>query len=182
MRRHTYVTIASTSWGVLVATFPAHVGKIEDALRDRGVDHFVPRIETLLISNGRHVREARPLLGEYVPFAVTGIWRQLLGIKCVQGILLNTLNFPAQVLPSEMDRLRGMCSPDGMYRSASAPEAGGFEYGQRVSPKSADHFFSCQVGRYDGKVGKKGRGDAALFLLFGRDTRVVFNRGDLVAV
>jgi transcription antitermination factor NusG len=132
-------------------------------------------IETLLVVRGRHVREQRPLLGDYMLTSISSGWKSLIAIRGVAGILLNDSGFPAQVLPHEMQRMRSACDGD-VYRS-SVIEEQGFEYNQKVSPKEGP--FACHVGRYDIRTK---RGDSARFWLFGREQRVTFKSGDLVAV
>jgi len=170
------LTVVSSHWGVLVAQRHC-VSAVDERLTQRGVDHFIPKIETLMIVHGRHVREQRPMLGDYIPIAIDAAWKSLIRVRGVASILLNELGFPAQVLPSEMDRLHAMC-PDGCLHSIMEDESG-FTYGQRVTPK--DGPFVYYTGRYDGKANKRGD-EAALFLCFGREQRVVFKPGDLLAV
>ena len=167
------MTIVSTSWGVLVAHHQRH-RKVDKALDELGIDHFIPLIETLMISRGRHVRQMRPLLGDYILIAICSAWKSLLSIRDVRGIMLNDLGYPAQVLPYELDRMRSMC--DGNAYRSSVVEKGGFEYGQRVSPKAGP--LAYHVGRYDKKTR---RGDSALFVLFGQEQRVLFKQGELLA-
>ena len=168
--------IVCSSWGILLSQHQ-RVKLVSEALTVLGVDHFIPLIESLKIVRGRHIRERRPLLGNYIPFAVDASWKSLMRLRGVAGIMLNDCWLPAQVLQSEMERLHAMCD-DSVYRS-SVVEKHGFEYGQRVSPKEGP--FAYHTGRYDGKANK--RGDvAALFQLFGREQRVVFKSGDLLAV
>lgn len=168
-----HVTIVSTSWGVLVAHHQRY-RKVDDVLAERGIDHFIPLIETLIIRHGRHVRQMRPLLGDYILIAVCSAWKSLLRIREVRGIMLNELGYPAQVLPHELDRMRSMCD-SGVYRSSMVEDVG-FSYGQRVSPKTGP--LAYHVGRYDKKTK---RGDSALFVLFGQEQRVVFKQGELLA-
>lgn len=168
--------IVSSSWGVLVAQRQRY-RRVSETLLSIGVDHFIPLIETLLIVHGRHVREQRPLLGDYIPVAISSGWRSWMRIRGVRGMMLNELGFPAQVLPIEMDRLHEMC-PNNIYHS-SETVSGGFEYGQRVTPAAGPLVY--QTGRYEGRANKRGD-HAALFILFGREQRVVFKNGDLIAV
>lgn len=165
--------IVSSSWGVLVSRHQRQK-LVSEALTLRGIDHFIPLIETLMIRNGRHVREMRPLFGDYILIAICSIWKSLLNIREVRGIMLNESGYPAQVLPRELERIRTMCDGDA-YRS-SVVEESGFEYGQRVSPRIGP--LAYHVGRYDKKTK---RGDSALFVLFGQEQRVIFKRGDLLA-
>jgi len=166
--------IVSSSWGVLVSRHQRQK-LVSEALTFRGIDHFIPLVETLMIRNGRHVREMRPLLGDYILIAICPIWKSLLNIHEVRGIMLNELGYPAQVLPNELERMRAMCSDVGVYTS-SVVEKGGFVYGQRVSPKAGP--LAHHVGRYDKKTK---RGDSALFVLFGQEQRVMFKQGELLA-
>lgn len=171
--------IVSSAWGVIVAGYK-QCKLVDEALTSRGVDHFIPVIETLSIVRGRHIREHRPLFGDYILTSINSNWKAWLSIRGVAGMLMNDLGFPAQVVPAEMERLRRAC--DGtVFRAATAfdESISGFEYGQRVRPASTEHFFASQVGRYEGK---SKRGDTALFSLFGREQRVEFKNGDLLAV
>lgn len=93
-------------------------------------------------------------------------------------MLMNDLGMPAQVQPFEMERLKNEC--DGtVYRSGSVIfKDDDFQYGQNVRPTATDHPFASQIGKYEGKTK---RGYSALFLLFGREQRVEFKSGDLLA-
>lgn len=117
------------------------------------------------------------MLGDYIPIAIDAAWKSLIRLRGVAGILLNEIGFPAQVLPHEMNRLHAMCD-DCVYRS-TLQEDEGFAYGQRVTPR--DGPFVYYTGRYDGKANRRGD-EAALFLCFGREQRVVFKSGELLAV
>jgi len=165
--------IVSSSWGVLVSRHQRQK-LVSEALTFRGIDHFIPLVETSIICNGRHVRQMRPLLGDYILIAICSLWKSLLNIRSVRGIMLNELGFPAQVLPREVERMRAMCDGDA-YRS-SVVEESGFCYGQRVSPKAGP--LAYHVGRYDKKTR---RGDFAMFVLFGQEQRVIFKQGELEA-
>jgi len=165
--------IASSHWGVLVAQRQkaAAVGK---ALNDKAVDNFIPLLETQQVVHGKRVLGTTPLLGDYILISVGSIWRSLLAIRGVSGILLNDLGFPAQVLPSEIEYLRALCV-NGVY-SPRAIKKRGFEFGDKVTPREGPLAF--HVGKYD-KGGK--RSDSAFFLIFGREQRVVFKAGELIA-
>ncbi len=169
--------ITSTSWGVLVAHYQ-QLKLVDESLTVYGVDHFIPKIETLLIVRGRHVREQRPLFGEYVLIAISSIWKSLIRIRGVSGILLNEVGMPAQVLAVEMEKLRAMCDGD-VYRSSVIDNDGsGFEYGQKVTPREGPFVF--HIGQYESR---NKRGDlTAIFRMFGREQKVTFKSGDLLAV
>lgn len=118
----------------------------------------------------------KPLLGEYVLFAVSSVWKTLLSIRGVSGMLLNEAGYPAQVLPRELERLRAMCDGD-VLRVVEPDVKKEVKYGDPVKATSGP--FANHFGRY---LEKTKRGDAALFFLFGREQRVEFKRGDLIAV
>lgn len=168
------MTIVSCSWGVLVAT-PKRIAVVSDGLNALRVEHFIPVIEKIKIVRGRHVTEQTPLLGEYILTSICSRWRLLLGIKGVRGIILNELGYPAQVLPRELDRLRSMCDGVVFREVKIAPVE--FEYGQKVMVKEGP--FISHIGKYDHKAKD---GDVALFVLFGREQKLKFATGDLIAV
>lgn len=167
--------IASTHWAILVAQ---NHKRVVEALIDRCYPHFVPLIEQLTIVRGRHERDFKPLLGEYIPIGVTATWKSLLSIRGVAGMLLNESGTPAQVLPREMERLRAMCDLDGKLKPEPLPPEYEFQYGESVRVRSGP--FVGFTAKFDGKTK---RGDlSAILVLFGKETSVVFKKGDLLAV
>lgn len=168
------MSISSSSWGVIVANHK-QTRRVGEALFSLGIEHFIPKIESLTIRNGRHERSMYPLLGDYILTAITSKWKIMLRIREVSGIIMNCDGFPAQVLPEELKRLHEMCDDAGIHHPVKYN--GEFEYGQRVTPKTGP--FAYHIGRYDKKTR---RGDSALFSLFGREQRVIFKKGDLLAV
>jgi transcription antitermination factor NusG len=171
----TTTLISSTSWGVLIARHQRQT-VVSEALSARGVEHLIPMMEVLKIVRKRHVRDLRPLFGEYIPFAVSSVWKSLLGIRDVAGMLLNESGFPAQVLPLEVERLRELYRVNTVRQEKI--QSGELMLGEFVIPRCGP-FINFQ-GKYDGET-KRGA-DVALFVLFGRETRVEFNKGDLLAV
>jgi transcription antitermination factor NusG len=166
--------IVSSSWGVLVAQHQRSK-LVGEELSVREVEHFIPLEEKLTITRGRRTRVFYPLLGDYILIAISSLWREVMSIKGVAGILLNELNYPAQVFPHEIDRMRSMCNNNVFI---PMPDKMEFQYGQRVTPKSNTNPFAFHVGRYDRKTR---RGDAANFSLFGREQCVIFRRGELIS-
>lgn len=167
--------INSTAWGVLVARHQ-RTALVSEALTIRGVDHFIPMIEDLRIVRGRHVRNLKPLLGEYVLISISSVWKSLLAVRGVAGILLEAEHgMPAQVLPREVERMRTMC-PNGV-KSEQAIQVDGFEYGDTVVALAGP--FTHHRGKYQSETK---HGHSVLFVLFGRDCRVVLKSGDLQAV
>jgi transcription antitermination factor NusG len=73
-----------------------------------------------------------------------------------------------------MEHLRSLCDGD-IFRKTEV-EKSGFRYGQKVTPQTGP--FAFHVGRYEGKTK---RHETALFVLFGREQKVKFKRGELVA-
>ena len=165
------MNITSTHWGCLVVQPYAH-RRVSKSLAALDVEHFIPMVE--VIRGHRRRRELHPLLGEYIPISITSIWRAVQRIRGVAGYLMNETDTPAPILPHELQRLRDACDGD-VYRVATADKSG-FYYGQKVTP--VDGPFMHHVGRYDSATK---RGESALFLLFGREQRVMFKRGALLA-
>ena len=75
----------------------------------------------------------------------------------------------------EVEHLRAKCV-NNIFREETAPK-GVFAYGQRVTLKNGP--LAYHLGTYDCAVGKNR--EAAIFNLFGSDTRVIFKRGELAA-
>lgn len=162
------------SWGVLVAQHQ-RVKLAQQSLVAQNVDHFIPLEENLCVVRGRHIRENKPMLGNYILIAVTEIWQSLMRMRGVAGILMSDDGFPAQVLPSEINYLRSICV-NGVYRPRMIKSQRGFTYGQRVTPQHGP--FAHHVGRYENPTKD---GDTALFMLFGYEQKVSFKPGNLVA-
>ena len=80
------------------------------------------------------------------------------------------------VAQHELERIRSLCV-NGVYLPKEIETRRGFVYGQRVSPQSGPLAF--HVGRYDGVASK--RREAAMFSLFGREQRIMFKAGVLLA-
>lgn len=149
---------------------------VGEALAAKGIEHFIPKIETLTIVRGRHERELRPMLGDYILTSISSIWKSMLRIRGVSGMIMDCKGFPAQVLINELKRMHEMCDDAGTYHSEF--ETDGFQYGQHVMPRTGP--FAHRIGRFDSK-NKRGE-DVALFRLFGDDARITFQPGDLIAV
>lgn len=81
---------------------------------------------------------------------------------------------PAKVENDKLESFRAFC--------AETPEdivgvRKGFVYGQRVTPQRGP--LAYHVGSYDGITSH--HREAAMFKLFGREQRIVFRSGDLIA-
>lgn len=85
-------------------------------------------------------------------------------------------NYPAKVDDGALDAIRSLCVGD-VYSPRAMSTCCGFYYGQRVTPQTGP--FAYHVGEYDG-VASRHR-EAAVFNLFGKDQRVFFKAGELVA-
>jgi transcription antitermination factor NusG len=167
--------IISTAWGVLVAKH-LQTDAVSEQLNMYGFEHFIPKIESLRIVKCRHVRELRPMLGDYILTSITSAWESLLSLKHVAGMILNADGYPAQVQPNELKRMHDMCDAAGTYYSEI--DTTGFQYGQYV--RATEGPFINFTGTYDSK-NKRGE-DVALFILFGREQKVTFKPGGLLAV
>ncbi len=164
-----------SDWGVALAQ-PQRHRLATDSLRELGVEYFLPKIERMAVVNGRHYRHKSPLLGRYIPFIITDYWRAILSLRGISGMLLNAeKDQPALVKEDQIEAIKAICV-NGVYREPIV-EAAPLVYGQRVTPKTGP--LHSHVGRYDGRKGKKR--EAALFMLFGREQRITFKKGELVA-
>ena len=160
--------------GILVAQHQ-RLKLAEENLVSRNVDFFLPREEISIVVHGRHVREYRPIFGNYILIAITAAWKSLMRMRGVAGILMNESDYPARVLPHEVEWIKAQCV-NGVYRPRMIESQRGFTYGQRVTPIEGP--FAYHVGRYDHRTK---RGDTALFVLFGQEQKVTFKPGDLIA-
>lgn len=122
--------------------------------------------------NGRHSSRFVPVLGRYILFKIDEQWQRIQHLRGIDGVLLDVEDQPGLVLPNELSRLRYLCQENIVNKRKI-----GFEYGDRVTPKSGP--FAHFVGIFDGSL-SKGR-EVAVFSLFGRESKVVFKRGDLIA-
>lgn len=168
-----------SAWGVLVFENNRH-RLVKDELERLGFQYFLPVYESLSVVHGRHVRTHRPLLGRYLFFIISDAWRLLFSLRGVEGVMLSASNdflVPALACSKQVEYLQSQCV-NNIYRSAYDRLSGRFVYGQRVRPKHGP--FEFKVGRFDGYAGKKKY--AAMFDVFGREQRIVFSRGELVAV
>ncbi len=168
------VSIISTDWGVLVAE-RQQVKRVGKSLTEISYQHFLPLYEHLSIVGGRHVREMKPLLGSYILIAICASWRELMSWRGVAGILMNESGHPARVNIREVERLREFC-PNDVFRN-DVNGIVGLTYGQRVTSKEGP--FAYHIGRYDGKKGRNR--EVAVFTLFGREQKITFRSGDLIA-
>jgi len=115
----------------------------------------------------------RPLLGRYIFFIITDIWRTLAHLRGVAGMLMDAeKTFPAKIEDGTLETFRAYCACPKAVEARK-----GFVYGQRVAPQTGP--LAYHVGSYDG-VASRHR-EAAVFNLFGREQRIVFKSGDLIA-
>lgn len=167
----------TAEWGVLLAS-NQRTKMVSENLTAENISHFIPMIEDTRIVSGRRCSVSRPLLGNYIPFIVDELWKSIRSIRGVVNILMSKdldggCGYPASVKQHEIDMLKAQCDVNDIMVEPKDQ----FMYGQRVSPRSGP--FAYHVGRYEHKTR---RGDTAMFLLFGRDQKVEFQAGELVAV
>ena len=163
-------------WGVILSQHQRHRLVVE-GLTEFSVPYFLPMIEDTTIINGRHVHKQRPLLGRYILFVITDVWKNLLSIRGVRGMLLDVNKmFPAVVDDEALDDIRSMCI-NNVYSPRVVNARKGFVYGQRVTTETGP--FAYHIGRYDG-IHSRQR-EVALFNLFGREQKVAFKAGELIA-
>jgi transcription antitermination factor NusG len=164
-------------WGVIVAQ-PQRHRVVAENLTSLGNDHFIPMVETLSVVRGRHHRRKFPLFGRYVLVEITAHWRKLRRLQGVSGMLLDPCGQPSLIEPERLDYLRTFCDGN-LFKppGAEVVKPAALVYGQHVSPKTGP--FQDFIGTYDGLAPRKM--EAAIFFMFGREQRVEFKRGDLIA-
>lgn len=137
------------------------------------------------------------MLGRYVLVVIGVGWQMLRSLRGVSGVLLepearemvdgefrgeipeSSKMVPALVDERVVERIRSECVNNIWVNPESKPVSGrSFVYGQKVFAVKGP--FAGHSGTYDSKA-RKGR-DAALFTLFGREQRILFNSGELTAV
>jgi transcription antitermination factor NusG len=188
-------------WGVLVTEkLRKNHLEVKESLNQIEVESFVPLIENETVVRGHLVRRVTPLFGRYVFFEITGVWRAVSTAKGVKGLMLTRPRkydgsfgpegaeyeeeqYPAIVDPAQMQAMQQFCCGEMYQKPIRHPDD--LIYGQRVTTTSGP--FAYHVGRYDGPMprrrGKRGkqRREAAVFDFFGREQRVVFAVGSLIA-
>lgn len=191
------------SWGVLVTErLRKNHQEVRESLDLIEVESFIPLIENENVVHGRLVQRVTPLFGRYVFFTITDMWRAVSTAKGVRGLMLTHARIwdgsfgpddaeyeaeptPAVVDPIQMKVMQEFCCGEIYQKPVRHPDD--LVYGQRVTITEGP--FAYQVGRYDGpmprKRGRRGkvkqRREAALFNIFGREQRVVFAVGSLIA-
>jgi Transcription termination factor nusG len=164
------------AWGVLLAKQQKHA-LVVIGLSACGVEYFLPVVENTFIINGRHVHRKHPLLGRYILFVIDELWKNLSRLRGVAGIILNVEKlYPARVDDKALDAIRAMCV-DNVYSPRAVASSCGFVYGQRVTSEHGP--LAYKVGRYDGAASR--HREVAMFNLFGREQRIVFKAGELIA-
>lgn len=161
-------------WGVVVAE-PQRHRLATESLIAAGIDYFMPMLERLNISKGRHERERYPLFGRYIITAITDQWPSLFGMRGISDMLLTANRVPALVDEDRVEHIRALCV-NNIFREPRA-QKGALMYGQKVTPKAGP--LAYHTGSYDCRIGKNR--EAAIFTLFGAETRVIFKRGELQA-
>lgn len=198
-------TAGTKQWGVLVTERlrKNHI-EVKESLNRIEVESFVPLIENEIVVRGHLVRRVTPLFGRYIFFVVTDAWRLVSMVKGVRGLMLTRSRkydgsfgpddddgnteyeeeqCPAIADPAQIRAMQEFCCGEMYQKPVRLPDD--LVYGQRVTTTTGP--FAYHVGRYDGpmprKRGKRGkrRREAALFDIFGREQRVVFAAGSLIA-
>lgn len=168
-------------WGVLVAQ-PQRTTLVGEQLTEYAVKHFIPKEEVLTIKGGRPRFHLRPMLGRYVLYVVDHRWKYISSLRGVSGILMATdyekeITQPLVIESRQFQTLLELCTVDGIYSKRVNETKKGFVYGQRVTP--SDGPFAYHIGRYDGVASRKR--EAAIFNCFGREQKIMFKAGQLLA-
>jgi len=168
-----YPGLDVADWAVAVAEPQRHRIAIE-SLTASNIETFVPLSEHMTIVRGRHVRERSPMFGRYLIFSVNELWATVATMRGIASLLMTASNAPAVIQQSVIDALRSHCT-NNIYREPKGAMKS-LAYGQRVTPRAGP--LAKHIGTYDGVTRKR---EAAIFLLFGQEQRVLFKRGDLLA-
>jgi len=159
------------NWGVVVVEAQRH--RLATAsLAANGFEYFLPIEETSKVEHGRYIKKRKPLLGPYLFVLLAEQWRWILGLRGVAGMILTPDLEPAVVDTNQLSQF-GFDERKRTHRSVVTT---GIQVGQSVRPRSGP--FVYMTGTYDGLVNNNR--EAALFRIFGVDTRVVFAKGELV--
>jgi transcription antitermination factor NusG len=161
-------------WGVLV-TEPQRHRIATETLADHGFEFFMPWRELVRISRGRHHRTLIPYFGRYVFVTLCEAWERLPSLRGVSSMLLHSETLlPWRVDSCELDAIRVLCDERGVVREEQRIDDG-LHYGDLVYVELGP--FANLRGVYDCRIGK--HREAATFVMFGREQRVMFRCGEL---
>ena len=164
----------AADWGVLVTERQRHRLAL-DQLACHGIEYFQPWRELVRVTRGFYHRQRVPFFGPYLFVAICSAWRTLPGLRGVAGLLLDSDRLePLTVDPKQLQAVRNRCDRNGVVRDLEPPRAG-LRYGDGVFVENGPLAFLH--GTYDGQVGR--HKEAALFVMFGRERRVMFPVGEL---
>ena len=143
------------------------------SLSANGFEYFLPLEETSKIEHGRYVKKRKPLLGPYLFVLLAEQWRWILSLRGIAGMILTPELEPAVV---DINQLASFGFKDRKNIKQRAVVTNKLQVGQTVRPTSGPFLY--MTGTYDGLVNNTH--EAALFRIFGNETRVVFAKGELV--
>lgn len=164
-------------WGVIIVQ-PQRHKLVADELTQNNFEFFLPKERSRAVVSGRRVETTRPLLGRYVLVVINSAWRALIALRGVASMIMDRscpVPQPLLVCPKEVDYIRAQC--DGSIVRASENVVSGFTYGDKVMPKSGPFMHS--VGSYESAFGK--HREVATFVLFGKERKLTFKSGELIA-
>lgn len=163
------------SWAVAVTGSQQERTALKHVER-QGHTCWLPQFKDVIVQHGCARTKVSPLFPRYLFVLVQGAWRSLLGTRGVVGLIMND-NHPSLLKNEVIERIRQECDDDGCLILPKPKSLQPLQPGQPVTPRSGHFLYS--IGVYQGTTAQ--HREIALFSLFGRQTRVEFKRGELVA-
>jgi transcription antitermination factor NusG len=156
-----------------------HQRMVLEALTLEDIGHFLPKVRSTRVVNGRKVEFLTSLFGRYFFVEAVERWRDLFALRNFGGFLMSSKedSHPSPVCDSIVSLIRDKCDAGGVMIEDEVPAPLRLRRGQWVRPRSG--ALVDMIGTYAGRC--KNREDA-LFVLLGRQVSVSFVDGILEAV
>lgn len=166
-----------SSWLVGLSQ-PRHQPRVIESLSSVGAKSFCPRVRRTYVSAGRRIDLLVPAFGRYFFVQWTPDWRNLLGVRNLEGFLKNSdaEESPSVVRNSSIQPILEQCDESGVLFESSAPQLNKLRRGQKVKPRSG-----AMIDLFGSYAGCQRNREHAFFVLMGRETKVTFVKGTLIA-
>lgn len=162
-------------WGVAF-THPNLESKAIANLSEAGFECFHPQTRKSTVKHGKRVQMIRPLFPRYLIVRLQGAMGDLFRVRDVKGAILTPDKQFREISDGTIAHLQTFSDEFGFYDADVSCGPTGLQYGQKVTPK--DGVWFGHFGSYDSAYKNR---EFALFSLFGREARVSFKQGDLLA-
>ena len=163
---------------LVLCIFPKQEPKVADRISAIGYEPFFPRLKRLVVRRGHRCTDVQPMFPNYLIVKERPEDDRQLAVLCstpgVSELLMTVNNTPARASDAEIAKIRARCTHDDIL---IVKKHTGFLIGENVRPTSGP--FQNFVGRFDSE--HAGFRVSALLNLFGREVKVSFKQGDLVA-